>query len=272
MSPLWRDEIGIFVTPGSVHLNRMCRGVRPHCIADVGVNVRPKSVAGWTSALEALGDKLAEPAWHHANARVVVSDLWVRYAIVPWADALSGREERLVHARHLLTQSFGETGEDWELALSDAGPGRSQVVCAMPRALTVALGELLAPARLRLLSLQPQLVVAFNCWRHVLPRSDAWLVSLATGSLAAAHLGVDGWDQVRSIRIGTDWATELRRLRTFGRLAAGVSSQSRVFVDAPFWLHRLGPEADDSLEILDQQLIAPRGTLEKLVALKGMHA
>ena len=173
---------------------------------------------------------------------------------------------------YLLAQTFGETGEDWELALSDVGPGRPQVACAMPKALTTGLTALLAPARLRLLSLQPQLVVAFNCWRHILPRGDAWLVSLATGSLAAAHLGADGWDQVRAIRIGSDWATELRRLRTFGRLAAGGSSQSRVFVDAPFWLQRLGSEPDDGLEILDQQLNAPRGTLEKLVALKGLHA
>jgi hypothetical protein len=272
VSPLWRDEIGIFVTPGSVHLNRMCRGLRPRCVADVGINVRPRPVAGWAPALEALGVRLAEPAWQDANARVVVSDLWVRYAIVPWTGALSGHQERLVHARYLLSQSFGEMGDDWDVALSEAGPGRPQVACAMPRALSAGLTELLVPARLRLLSLQPQLVVAFNCWRHVLPRSGAWLVSLATGSLAAAHLGAEGWDQVRSIRIGSDWATELRRLRTFGRLAAGGSSQSRVLVDAPYWLQRLSSEPDDGLEFLDQQLNAPLGTLEKLVALKGMHA
>ena len=99
MSPLWRDEIGIFVTPGSVLLNRMCRGLRPRCVADVGMNVRPGTFVNWSPALEALADRLSEPAWQDANVRVVVSDLWVRYAIVPWTGALSRQQERLVHAR-----------------------------------------------------------------------------------------------------------------------------------------------------------------------------
>ena len=34
MSPLWRDEVGIFIGPRRIVLNRMSRGLRPACVAD----------------------------------------------------------------------------------------------------------------------------------------------------------------------------------------------------------------------------------------------
>ena len=46
--------------------------------------------------------------------RAVVSNLWARYAIVPWSDGLANEDERVAHARILLSEAYGGTGEDWQ--------------------------------------------------------------------------------------------------------------------------------------------------------------
>ena len=72
-----------------------------------------------------------------------------------------------------------------------------------------------------------------EAWRHCLPQSNAWFVSVEQGSLAAARLGRYGWDRVHSVRIGSDWMRELKRLQTFGRLASNSPQEGQVYVDAP---------------------------------------
>ena len=176
---------------------------------------------------------LGEPPWQAANARVVLSDLWVRYAIVPWSDELQGNAERLTHARYALADIYGDLVANWTVRLSDPVPGRAQIACAMPTALFSDLSDLIEQRGLRLLSLQPQLIAAFNRWRERLPESGAWFVSIEEGSLAAARLAPGGWDRVHVVRIGRDWEVELKRLQTFARLAGARPEDGRVFVEAP---------------------------------------
>ena len=233
MSPLWRDEIGIYLAPHKLALTRLARGVKPKTVGTVGwVN----EVAGdmhWSATLSALDALLAKKAWQGAAVRAVVADHWVRYAMVPYAAALSGAAERLTHARHVLTGVYGEVVSQWAVTLADSSPGAAQVACAMPNGLIEELQAMLMRHKIPLKSLQPQLVGAYNHWRERLPDGGAWFVSIEQGSLAAARLGPGGWDRVHSVRIGADWAVELRRLQTFGRLANAQTQEGRVYVDAP---------------------------------------
>ena len=70
--------------------------------------------------------------WQRAAARVVISDHWVRYAMVPYTAALSGEAERKAHARHVLTGIYGDVVSRWSLTLSEGPPGTAQVACALP--------------------------------------------------------------------------------------------------------------------------------------------
>jgi L-alanine-DL-glutamate epimerase-like enolase superfamily enzyme len=142
-------------------------------------------------------------------------------------------EERLAHARELLSSVFGEGIADWDPRIADAPPGTPRVACAMPRELISGVVAACTAHGGRLLSLQPQLIDAYAAWRHSLPQSQAWFVTIEEGSLAAARLSSSGWDRVHSLRLGVDWARELRRLQTFGRLASSRPEEGRVYVDAP---------------------------------------
>ena len=251
MSPLWRDEVAIFVAPRKIALARRTRGLKPHLGSATEI-----AVAGhfgdFGPTLSKLADTLTEPTWQDAVARVVVADPWARYGIVPWPNLRLDNNGRLTHARYVLAESYGEAVSDWSVSLADTPPGQAYVACAMPAELKRGLEETLAGARLKLVSLQPQLIVAFNAWRHQLPPDDAWFVSLDEGSLAAVHLSQGSWDRVHMARLSQDWGIELERLRAFGRLSRGAGS-SRMLVDAPMWMRtsQAARAASDDFEWLE---------------------
>lgn len=270
MSPLWRDEIGLYVSPTVIIVNRMRRGLRPVCEAHESVDLVPVAGGGFEVPLQALTGLLEDVRWRNANVRIVVADSWVRFALVPWSAGLTS-DERLTHSWHVMEQAFGEMRNDWRLAVGNTGAGWAQLACAMPAALNDGLLQVAAQAGLRVLSLQPQLVVAFNCARDRIPPASGWFVTMNAGSLAAAQFGPHGWEQVRSVRIGSDWEAELRRLRRFGQLTARGAEDARVFVDAPLWVQHLAKMDVEGLEMLPPPAGQARATLQSLVTLKGVH-
>jgi hypothetical protein len=251
VSPLWRDEVAIYLAPRKIALARRERGLRPRLTAATDVVVPGGHFGDMRPAFSHLADVLQESTWRGATARVVVGDTWVRYGIVPWPSARLDDTGRLTHARFVLVDTFGGALSDWTVTLADTPPGHAYVACAMPGMLRATLEDVLAAAQLKLVSLQPQLIVAFNAWRHRLPADDAWFVSLDDGSLSAVHLAHGAWDRVYMARLSVDWVAELERLRVFGKLTRAAGGVGRMFVDAPRWM-RNGPTAGDTeLEWLD---------------------
>jgi hypothetical protein len=272
VSPLWRDEVGIHLAQRRVCLVRIRRGIRPALAAESDLLAEPPTSAGWDGALALLEPHMTERAWSDAKARVVIADQWVRYAVVPWSDALSSAGERLAHARELMAGVFGAEMGDWTVSLSQAPPGSSCLASAMPTALLQALREFAVRHDLKLVSVQPQLIASYNTWRHILPAADAaWFVTVAHGSLAALRMCGECIDRVHAVRIGLDWARELKRLQTFGRLASASPTDGRVYVDLPAALHALRPPMSTDLEWLEEPN-PPLTTLHRLEHLRRSAA
>ena len=161
---------------------------------------------------------------------------------------------------------------DWSLTLADTPPGHAYVACAMPGQLRGALEDALTAARLKLASLQPQLIVAFNAWRHRLPADECWFVSLDEGSLSAVHIVAGAWDRVHMARLSRDWVVELERLAAFGRLTRAAGATSRMLVDAPTWMRQsLVPGTATEFEWLDDDGNAG-GQAHELALLQRIYA
>lgn len=233
MSPLWRDEVGVYLSPHRLCLVRMKRGVRPAMAAEHELRFEGVKGDSWTAPLAALDKLLADSSWSGAHTRVVIADHWVRYAVVPWVAALSSGDERLAHGRQILAGLYGEAVAGWDVRISDAPPGATRIACAVPPELLARLQAAATASGSTLLSLQPQLIAAYETWRQFLPPANAWFVSIEQGSMAAARMGRNGWDRVHGVRIDADWLRELKRLQTFSRLASHNPQDGRVYVDAP---------------------------------------
>jgi len=262
VSPLWRDEVGAYLSPHRLCLVRLGRGLRPVLAAEHEEHLAAEA-AGWDDALASLDARLREEAWGGANVRVVVCNHWVRYAIVPWSAALASGSERLAFARQLLAASFGDAVADWTVCLAEAPPGCPRIACALPPALLESVHSACAKPGVRLASIHPQLISAYNSRRHLLPTAGAWFVTLEEGLLAAARVGRAGWDRVHAVRIGADWTRELRRLATFGRLASSSAEEGQVYVDAPQAWRESAGEAARTLNWLAED-DAPLTTMQRL--------
>ena len=271
MSPLWRDEIGAYLTPKRILLVRMKRGMRPQLEREE-CHEQTAAAGSWAEALSLYQGQLDTGQWGNAAARVVLADQWVRYTVLPWSDTLSAPAERQAHARELMSDIFGSSMSNWSVTLSLAPPGASCLASAIPTGLLEALKELAARYGQKLITVQPQLIAAFNTWRHVLPDdAAAWFVTVEEGSLAALRLARQGIDRVHAVRIGADWARELKRLQTFGRLASASPNDGRVYVDLPIALRGLRPESGAGLEWLDEPN-PPVTTLHQLEYLRRKAA
>jgi hypothetical protein len=273
VSPLWRDEIGAYLAPYRLCLARLKRGIRPTVAAEEDIRLPAAAAGDWSEALKALGQRLAEPSWRAARLRLVIADHWVRYTVVRWMPELSSQDECLAHARELLASIYGDALSDWVVSLSDAPPGVARIACAMPSALLDALNDLSSSSGMHLCSLQPQLIAAYNGWRHRLPETAAWFVTVDEGSLAAARVGPDGFERVHTVRIGSDWTREIKRLQIFGRLVNRSAEAGPVFIDAPqTWRPVAGAAAGPELEWLQDDGSLPLTTLQRLAMLRRSAA
>jgi hypothetical protein len=248
VSPLWRDEVSIYLAPRRIVLARRARGPRPRIVASTEVAVAGGSSADSGPVFAKLALLLADAAWQDADARVVVGDSWARYAVVPASGQALDTAARHAHARYVLVDTYGEAVAAWQVLLTDVPPSRSSVACAMAADLPAVLGTTLAPARLKLKSLQPRLAVAFNAWRRRLPRDDAWFITLQDDWLSAVHLTRGAWDRVHAARLSADVLVELERMRAYGRLS---SSGGRMLVEAPPWMRARVRRIGTDLEWLE---------------------
>jgi len=246
----------------------MRRGARPKPAAAHEQRFEEVTDESWEQPLAAIATLLAQAPWSGARTRVVLADHWARYIIVPWAGTLWSDEERLAHARQLLSSTYGDAIGSWDVRISEAPPHAPRVACAIPGELVAGVAAACAAQGGTLVSLQPQLIDAYTAWRHCLPRSKCWFVSIEQGSLAAARLCSTGWDRVRSVRIGADWMRELKRLQTFGRLARSKEEEGQVYVDAPHSWRELAVSGSSGTDVSGLQWLAepetPLTTLQRL--------
>jgi hypothetical protein len=262
VSPLWRDEVVVLFAPGELVLTRRRRGVRSRCVADTRRTVEAFELTNWAPALAILVECLNEAAWQGANVRVVLSNHWARYAIVPWENHITSDDERLALARIGLSKIYGSI-DQWHVGLSHAAPGEPRVAVAIANDLFEGVRAAVEASGSQLVAMQPQLIVSYNSWLPRLQDAAGWFVNIDEGALAAARLSGVGWDRVYCARIGTDWALELDRLRTFGRLAVNDGGGSRVYVAAPDWLRQLAGAPDDGIEWLHDAGAEPAATGER---------
>ncbi|HEX9184394.1 MAG TPA: hypothetical protein VF876_14160 [Burkholderiales bacterium] len=228
MSPRWRDEIHLLLTPGRVALRRYARGLRPALAQDQWREV-PGAPLRWEPALEALEALLAAAPARGADATVVLSSHFVRYCLVPQSELLATREDEARFARHNFIRIHGAAAEGWSVRVSaaDGVAGGSGVASAIEQELVDALRELARRHGLRARALQPALMAAFNRARASLPAGGCRLLVLEPG-LAVSALLEPGWRRVRSQRLSAPLAQALGALLERERALEGEGPAGAV--------------------------------------------
>lgn len=264
MSPLWRKRAGVALYRDRLVLARASGGFRRRLEHKEIVELSPAQAGmpGWQPALDALAGRVAAGELAGAEVTLVLSNCFVHYALVPWSEALGGKEEELAFARHCFARVYGSEAQAWALKLSPAATGQARLACAIEQKLVDGLSASMAALGSGYRSLQPHLMASFNRFRARLGERPAWLVVAEPGLLCLALVQGGHWHSVRTLKVGPDWAREL----------PGVLSREECLVDSPTQCDEVLLYAPDAAEPV--RLEAGKWRINELVPtlLPGMAA
>ena len=168
------------------------------------VRLEPDGLAAFERRASALRGRV--------DVTVVLSNHFARYTVVQPQEGATPEEE-LALARFQFAKIHGERARGWEVRLSRPGGG-ARLACAIDAALLEGLkAGMPKRGRVRLVSVQPWLMAAFNRWRSRIPRDGAWLVLAEPGRSCLARLAAKGWAWVQNSR-DTDWEDAIERERS----------------------------------------------------------
>ena len=210
MSRLFPDRLVFSLSPAEIRGARYSGVLKEKLLEESRLPCDPAFGAEpWQGAVAALKSvKIDFPA----KVTVILSNRFVRYAVVPWSGALGGAAEEEAWLRHHFAKIHGERARGWALRASEAAAGAPRLASAMDGALVDSIKECFKGNRkAKLVSVQPQLMTRFNEWRGGVPAAGAWLV-LAEADRACVALHSGGrWRSVLSA--GGPWLALLERER-----------------------------------------------------------
>jgi len=144
----------------------------------------------WRGALDAFKQKVAALRTR-VDVTVVLSNHFVRYAVLPDQGGASTLEEELALARFQFSKIHGDRARGWDVRVSE------ELACAIDTALLEGIKSAFPrKAKARLVSVQPFLMSAYNRARGRVPREGAWLLLAERGRTCLARLAARGWASV----------------------------------------------------------------------------
>ena len=227
MSLLWRDQVRILLCPDRLVVVRLVRGLRRRVVAK---QVFPCTGTGpdWKPTLSALAEVLKQAPWQNADAGVILSGWFASYLLLPPSDTILNDQERQALARHVCTRTYGDAAASLELRLSGGGPRGGTVVSCVEKELLNDLRSVFAGSSLRLASIQPALMGAFNAWRPKGGSDAQWLALVESGTLCLALLHHGEWKSLRVKRLAGDWAQELQLLLRREQLSDAIAQDAKT--------------------------------------------
>jgi hypothetical protein len=212
---LWPDRLLLSLEPHALAALRLSGGPKPKVLGRQRIEADPAYGAEpWHGVLEALKREAA--AWRTARARVevVLSNHFVRYALIARQGAAASRDEELALARFQFAKIHGERAKSWEVRVSRER-GAAQLACAVDAALLAELKACFAQGKAKLVSAQPLLMSAFNRWRGRIPKEGAWLALGEPDRVCLALVAANGWRALHNGRghaaAAQDWSELIAR-------------------------------------------------------------
>lgn len=139
-----------------------------------------------------------------SRVAVILSNHFVRYAVLPWTPSLSSEEEWLALAQHAFASTYGAVAAHWRVHVCSTGYRQPRVACAVD-------GEVLESleALPRVVSIEPYLMAAFNSRRRALHGKTTWFVLQEPGRLTLSLFAKGAWKLIRTRQASADWRQSL---------------------------------------------------------------
>ena len=206
VSLLWRDQVRIGLGPDRLIFAGYQRGVHPRLVRKDIIEVRPDAAQlYWQAAIDAVPAALAAYSAGKPDVTVVLSNCFVRYALLARNPAVRNEAEWHAVARHRMTSVHGKIAEGWEIRVAETVRNGPLIACAVDSTLLDGLQAKVAEARASLSSVQPYLVAVFNRIRPKIIHESCWLLIEEPGCLMLALIRSGQWLSIRCRHVDADW-------------------------------------------------------------------
>jgi hypothetical protein len=235
--PRFHDAIRAVLTPEFVHVSRYRKGWKTSAPTRIRLLSKQNSdgIPDWQALVNLLEEYLQTACPTHVRLKIVISNSFTHYSVLPWMDGVASEKERQAYLRHHFLQTFGESAKEWGLALSRSGYGRAALGCGMSSEFLNSLKEMGAKAGAQLHSITPVFSDGFNFHRKSIRVADAWYAQLENGRFCLGLLQQGQWKKVRSLKSEGMGASELETLLDREIVLSGLEGS-----DYPVYVHSSG--------------------------------
>ena len=214
----------------------------------------------WQAALDALRDAFAGApaaapvAATGARVRVLLSDAFVHYCLIPRQARMVGGDEQAAYARHAFRAEYGSAVDQWQVALGTDARGTT-VASLIDARLLAELQAVCRAARFKLVSVRPHFAATQAALARRLRGASLWLVVLEGGRISAGLYAERTWLHLLSARAaaaaGENGADFIARTLAAHSLGIAGAEATRVLhlAAAPEVLSRLHFSADWSVQL-----------------------
>jgi len=196
----WRESVVVGFAPNAVQIARVARGLKNRTLERRSYTVDAAG-ADWSAPLATLESVLESSRLRGSRCRIVLSNQFVRFLLVPWHDELSSAAARARLAQAQFRAVYGAAAGAWSVRVATASYGAPALACATDVDLMNALAGVVSAGGLELASVQPHAAVAFNRAQRTLPQPAFWFVTLETGRLWLGRGERNGWSAIAARRI-----------------------------------------------------------------------
>ena len=179
-----------------------------------------------------LNSSVAQPKWQSAISEldglfsqlklskntpvtIVLSSDFVRYLMLPAQPIAMSYAEKTAYANAAFHEVYGMAVNDWHIKCHDAAPHESTIAVAVDAQLITALNQLAVKYQLKLNSVQPYVMAAFNSLIKQTAQTNGYLVLTENSKLLLLQLQKGACQQLRTVAISHaedgDWQADLNR-------------------------------------------------------------
>lgn len=153
----------------------------------------------------ALAALLPEPMQKLAGRKIkiILSNSWVRYLVVPWQQHVYAQKDWLALAQNLMRERYGARSADWDVQISMQGYRQPVLAAAIDRQLAEGLDRLAEQHRWQLQGIEPAFAALVNRYpRHW--RGDSWLMIVEQNRLLLAESKAGVWQRFSTMLSSPD--------------------------------------------------------------------
>ena len=167
-----------------------------------------------------------------SQLNITLASDFVRYLALPPQQIYMNVAEKLAYATAAYREIYGSAVDDWELSLQDTPARETAIVAAIDRKLLEALKQIALKHQVKLNSVKPYLMSAYNSLVKQIGASNGYLVIVEFKRLLLINLLQGKCVNVRTFHLGSDWQAELKSLMVRESILSDLKKQE-VLVYAP---------------------------------------